>query len=73
MKYAITALIPLFLLTSCATASFDALYLPDVVEYTKEQQTKAADEIETNNIPTIIEMMKDYHIMRQQTKAARDV
>ena len=73
MKYAITALIPLVLLTGCARENFSELYLPDVVEYTREQQNKEASEIESNDIPMIIEMLKDYGVMREQTRAARDV
>jgi hypothetical protein len=62
------------LLTACGTATFSkeaTLVLPDVVEYSKEMQNKAADEIESQNVPTLTEFMKDYKVMRDQTRVAR--
>lgn len=57
------------LLTSCAPVSFNKLACPDVLEYSANIQNKAANEIEKNNIPTIIEFLKDYKVMRDQSKA----
>jgi len=47
------------------------LVLPDVVEYSKETQNKAADELESQNVPTLREFMKDYKVMRDQTRVAK--
>ena len=62
------------LLTGCGKARFDdtaKLALPHVVEYSRDQQEKAADEIEACAIPTVMEMLKDYAVMRDQTRRAR--
>lgn len=45
--------------------------LPDVVEYSKDAQNKAADELESQNVPTLREFMKDYKVMRDQTRVAK--
>lgn len=70
MKLGITVLIPLFLLTACAQGNSRAV--PDVVSYTQEQQTQAAEELETNNVPTLTEFMKDYKVMRDQTRYLKE-
>lgn len=62
------------LLTSCGGATFSEeaqLVLPDVVEYSKDQQNQIADELEGNNVPMLWEIVKDYFIMREQTRAAK--
>lgn len=61
----------LFFLSGCAQAKYNDLALPDVVEYTKEQQKKAAIELENNDVPMVKEMVKDYVVMRDQTRAAQ--
>jgi len=61
-------------LTSCGGATFSKeaqLALPDVVEYSRETQSKAADELEENDIPVLREFMKDYSVMRDQTRRAK--
>lgn len=61
-------------LTGCSTATFSTeakLAIPDVVEYSDETQKKAAEELQKYNVPTLIEMMKDYYVMRQQARRAR--
>ena len=61
-------------LTACAGATFSeeaTLVLPDVVEYSRDAQDKAADELETQNVPTLREFMKDYKVMRDQTRVAK--
>ncbi len=60
-------------LTGCATAAFDAVGVaacPPVVEYSREFQARAAEELAT--LPdgsAILEMMSDYVVMRDQVRA----
>jgi hypothetical protein len=46
------------------------LVLPDVVSYSREQQNRAADELEQFDVPMLREFMKDYKVMRDQTREA---
>lgn len=59
----------LSLLTACAKGRSRAL--PDVVEYDKELQNKAADELEKYDIPTLSGFMSDYKVMRDQTRTLK--
>lgn len=59
----------LSLLTACAQGRSRAL--PDVQKYDKETQNKAADELETFNVPILSDMMKDYKVMRDQTRSLK--
>ena len=60
-------------LTGCATAGFEANGLaacPAVVEYSREFQARAAEELEL--LPygsAVVEMMGDYAVMRGQARA----
>jgi len=60
-------------LTGCATESFEAGGLaacPPVVEYSRELQARAAEELAL--LPdgsAIVEMMGDYAVMREQVRA----
>ncbi len=74
MKSAIAALMMLSLLTACGGATFSdeaRIALPDVIEYSRDVQNKAADELLSCQVPTITEFMKDYHVMREQARRAR--
>lgn len=73
MKFAVIALMTLSFLSGCAREPSRKLILPDVVEYSKATQIKAADELQACHSPTIMEFMKDYSVMRDQTRAARKV
>ena len=61
------------LLTGCTTAGFDnggVAACPPVVEYSREFQARAAEELAT--LPdgsAIVEMMGDYVVMRDQVRA----
>lgn len=66
MKFAIAALMTLSLLTGCAAGNSSAG--PDVIEYSRETQGKAADELQGCAAPTIMEFMKDYSVMRDQAR-----
>ena len=63
------------LLTGCATAGFETggvAACPPVVEYSREFQARAAEELAM--LPdgsTVVEMMADYAVMRQQARACR--
>ena len=46
------------------------LIIPDVVEYSKDTQIKAADELEGFEVPTLTEFIKDYSVMRDQARRA---
>nr|WP_044008450.1 hypothetical protein [Leisingera methylohalidivorans] len=60
-------------LTGCATAGFEAggvAACPPVVEYSREFQAQAAEELAT--LPdgsAVVEMMADYAVMRDQARA----
>jgi hypothetical protein len=60
-------------LTGCATAGFETggvAACPPVVEYSREFQTRAADELA--RLPDgsiVVEMMGDYAVMRDQARA----
>ncbi len=60
------------LLTGCATAGFEANGLsacPPVVEYSREPQAQAAEELaKLPNGSPVIEMMGDYVVMREQAR-----
>ena len=62
-------------LTGCATAGFDAggvAACPPVVEYSREFQTRAAEELAT--LPegsALVEMMGDYAVTREQARVCR--
>lgn len=62
-------------LTGCATGSSEpriATVCPPVVEYTREFQARAADEL--NLLPegsAIAEMLADYSVMRDQARSCR--
>jgi len=60
-------------LTGCTAAGFDANGMaacPPVVEYSREFQARAAEELASlPNGSTVIEMMNDYVVMRDQARA----
>ncbi|MDG1130749.1 MAG: hypothetical protein P8N68_16770 [Paracoccaceae bacterium] len=62
-------------LTGCATAGFEANGLaacPPVVEYSREFQARAADEL--GRLPdrsAVVEMMADYAVFREQVRSCR--
>ncbi|NQW11170.1 MAG: hypothetical protein HQ481_15000 [Alphaproteobacteria bacterium] len=62
-------------LTGCATVASDdrvATVCPPVVEYTREFQARAADEIDLlPESSAIAEMLADYSVMREQARACR--
>lgn len=58
-------------LTGCATASSKdsrSLIAPDVIQYSQKQLNTAVKEMRTYPIPQVTEMMKDYCIMRDQSR-----
>jgi hypothetical protein len=69
MRLGIIVLTASGLLTACSTVHSDAL--PDVIEYSKEMQIKAARELQTQDVPTLTEFMKDYKVMRDQVRVAK--
>lgn len=72
MRYAIAALIPTLLLAACAPVRFDTLACPDVVLYSPAVQKQAADEIEAGAAPVLTEMVKDYSVMRDQSRVCKN-
>jgi hypothetical protein len=62
-------------LTGCATAGFEAdgvAACPPVVEYSREFQARAAEELAM--LPdgsTVVQMMADYVVMRDQARVCR--
>lgn len=78
MKSGITALTVLALLTACAGGNSNphGLMLPDVPEYSKSVQQKAAGEMTQSCglMPTVCDVfMPDYKVMRDQVRGAREV
>jgi hypothetical protein len=61
-------------LTGCATAGFEAngvATCPPVVEYSREFQAKAAEELALlSDESAVVEMMGDYAVMRDQARAS---
>ena len=62
-------------LTGCVTAGFDAngvAACPPVVEYSREFQARAAEELNSlTDGSAIAEMLSDYTVMRDQARACR--
>lgn len=58
------------LLTACSQGASRAL--PDIVEYDEATQNKAATELQTQQVPTLMEFMKDYKVMRDQTRRLKN-
>ena len=60
-------------LSACATAGSETRApCPPVVEYTAEDQARAADEVEA--LPegaVIVRMLSDYAVLREQARACR--
>lgn len=74
MRY-LTALCMVLTLSGCGpTQSIPAdktmrkLTAPTLFSYTKQTQAKAAEEVKANTCPVLIEMGKDYHIVRKQIR-----
>ena len=65
--------LPLILLTNCAVAASDPIYIfrcPDLVDYTPEVQAKAADEIEAMPPDAVIPgFIADYGLLRKKCRA----
>lgn len=65
--------IAMSLLTCCATGGSDcglAAVCPPAVEYSREFQARAADELDLlPEGPAIAEMLADYSVMRDQARA----
>lgn len=63
------------LLTGCATAGFEAggvAVCPSAAEYSREFQARAAAELALlPDESTIVDMMGDYAVMRDQARACR--
>lgn len=64
--------LPLILLTSCAGAASDPIYIfrcPDLVDYPPEVQAKAADEIEAMPEGSVLPgFIADYGLLRRQCR-----
>ena len=62
-------------LTGCATAGFEASGVaacPPVVEYSRDFQARAAEELASlSDGSTIAEMLNDYAVMREQARLCR--
>jgi len=70
MKSLHTALIAVLLLTACATANFNRLGCPTVIEYSDAFQVELADALDA--LPTdspIHVAMSDYKVIRDQARA----
>ncbi|WP_342778318.1 hypothetical protein [Palleronia caenipelagi] len=63
-------------MTDCATVGFEAgavAACPPVVEYSREFQTRAAEELVTLlEGSAIAEVLNDYAVMRQQARVCRE-
>jgi len=58
-------------LTGCETIRSDALTAPDVINYPQEVLDKAAFEMESGVAPTLSELVVDYGVMRDQSRALK--
>ncbi|MDB6182491.1 hypothetical protein [Paracoccus fistulariae] len=63
------------LLTGCVTAGFEAggvAACPPVVEYSREFQARAAEEMAMlPDLSALVEMLGDYAVTREQARACR--
>lgn len=68
MRYVLIALMTMLCLTACSMGRSRAL--PDIVNYNKDQRQQAHKELEENcRLGKILcEFMKDYKVMRDQTR-----
>ncbi|GGW46486.1 hypothetical protein GCM10011452_38010 [Gemmobacter lanyuensis] len=66
-------LIATFWLTGCAMGGSEAIApCPPVVEYTRTEQARAADEVEAlSEGAVIVRMLSDYAVLRDQARACR--
>ena len=76
MKSAIISLALLALLAGCTTPISERaikLTQPDVVEYDKESQAAAAEEMKNfcTKVPTLCAYIIDYGVMRDQARAGK--
>ena len=62
-------------LTGCATAGFEqggTAACPPVVEYSREVQARAAEELAAlPNGSAVVEMLGDYTVLREQVRSCR--
>ena len=81
MRYAIAALMTMLCVTACgprlsSSAPSIELVLPEIVEYSPAQQNAMADELFPKTgetaCPVTKEAMKDYKVMRDETRAAKN-
>lgn len=76
MRQLAVLVIAVISLTACATVASDprvATVCPPVVEYSREFQARAADELDL--LPegsAIAEMLADYSVMREQARACSE-
>lgn len=70
MKSVTIALVTLTCLTACTTEPSRAL--PDIVAYDQLFLDKMHKEIRTEEVPALTEAMKDYKIMRDQTRKLKE-
>lgn len=62
------------MLTGCeSNRHFEAVTCPDVVAYSCEVQAEAATELEAGQTPTLMRLMQDYKVMRDQARACAGV
>ena len=64
----------MILLSGCSQGDFNGetenLILPSVVQYSQEQQSALAVELQTGSCPVSKDFLIDYGIMRDQTREA---
>lgn len=53
-----------------SNADTKQLILPTIIEYTADKQRQLASELESGSCPVSAEFIRDYGIMRDQTRAA---
>lgn len=69
MRFGIAVLMISLSLTACATApSSPVAVAPDVQVYSENTRTKAIQEIEGGTCTTLVEIVKDCKVMRDQSR-----
>lgn len=58
-------------LTSCAPTLFKEGGVPDVIVYSANTQQTVLKELEACSAPTTVELLKDYHVMRNQARSLK--
>lgn len=67
----LTSMILILLLISCRMANFSNNICPDIVEYTKEEQSKLINILQNNNNILLNRFIIDYYNLREKVRICK--